>query len=160
MILVGQYDSPFVRRVAVTLNLYGLPFGRRPSSVFKDFDAVLALNPLGKVPVLALDDGENLFDSRAILDYLDGLVEPERRLLPAAEPERRCCAAIKVRTVLPHPDCRAIAARASRPAPAPVRRTLAGEGVSLARLMSMVVVMVLMVFTMAFLLAAKRFGIW
>ena len=41
MILVGQYDSPFVRRVAVTLNLYGLPFERRPLSVFKDFDAVL-----------------------------------------------------------------------------------------------------------------------
>ena len=64
MILVGQYDSPFVRRVAVILNLYGFPFVRRPFSVFKDFDAVLALNPLGKVPVLTLDDGENLFDSR------------------------------------------------------------------------------------------------
>ena len=89
MILVGQYDSPFVRRVAVTLNLYGLPFARQPLSVFKDFDAVLALNPFGKVPVLTLDDGENLFDSRAILDYLDGLVEPGRRLLPPAEPERR-----------------------------------------------------------------------
>jgi glutathione S-transferase len=88
MILVGQYDSPFVRRVAVTLNLYGIPFVRRPFSVFKDFDAVLALNPLGKVPVLTLDDGENLFDSRAILDYLDSLVEPELRLLPPAEPER------------------------------------------------------------------------
>lgn len=60
MILVGQYDSPFVRRVAVTLNLYGLPFGRWSFSVFKDFDAVLALNPLGKVPVLTLDDGEGL----------------------------------------------------------------------------------------------------
>jgi glutathione S-transferase len=89
MILVGQYDSPFVRRVAVTLNLYGAPFARRPFSVFKDFDAVLALNPLGKVPVLTLDDGENLFDSRAILDYLDGLAEPGLRLLPSAEPERR-----------------------------------------------------------------------
>jgi glutathione S-transferase len=88
MILVGQYDSPFVRRVAVTLNLYGFPFVRRPFSVFKDFDAVLALNPLGKVPVLTLDDGENLFDSRAILDYLDSLVEPGFRLLPPAEPER------------------------------------------------------------------------
>lgn len=58
-------------------------------SVFRDFDAVLALNPLGKVPVLAFDDGESLFDSRTILDYLDGLVAPELRLVPAAEPDRR-----------------------------------------------------------------------
>jgi len=89
VILVGQYDSPFVRRVAVTLNLYGLPFERRVLSVFGDFEAMLALNPLGKVPVLALDDGERLVDSRAILDYLDGLVPPARRLLPVDEPRRR-----------------------------------------------------------------------
>ena len=44
MILVGQYDSPFVRCVAVTLNLYSLPFGRRPFSVFKGFGAVLDSN--------------------------------------------------------------------------------------------------------------------
>jgi glutathione S-transferase len=89
MILIGQYDSPFVRRVAVTLNYYGLSFKRRPFSVFRDFDTVLALNPLGKVPVLTLDDGESLFDSWAILDYLDSLVGSEKRLVPAAEPERR-----------------------------------------------------------------------
>lgn len=88
MILIGQYDSPFVRRVAVTLNYYGLSFERRPLSVFRDFDTVLALNPLGKVPVLALDDGESLFDSWAILEYLDGLVGSEKRLVPATEPER------------------------------------------------------------------------
>ncbi|HTI83501.1 MAG TPA: glutathione S-transferase family protein [Acetobacteraceae bacterium] len=89
MNLIGQYDSPFVRRVAVTMNLYELPFERRVLSVFTDFAAVLALNPLGKVPVLELDDGEHLFDSRAILDYLDGLMPPQRRLLPADEPHRR-----------------------------------------------------------------------
>jgi glutathione S-transferase len=89
MILVGQYDSPFVRRVAVTMNLYAMPFERRILSVFTDFEAMLALNPLGKVPVLQLADGELLYDSRAILDYLDGRVPPEQRLLPSDEPDRR-----------------------------------------------------------------------
>jgi glutathione S-transferase len=89
MILIGQYDSPFVRRVAVTLHCYELPFERRVLSVFTDFDAMLTINPLGRVPVLQLDDGERLFDSRAILDYLDSLVAPDRRLAPASEPARR-----------------------------------------------------------------------
>ena len=89
MILVGQYDSPFVRRVAVTMNIYTMPFERRVLSVFTDFEAMLAVNPLGKVPVLQLEDGELLYDSRAILDYLDGLVPVEKRLVPAGEPHRR-----------------------------------------------------------------------
>jgi glutathione S-transferase len=89
MILIGQYDSPFVRRVAVTLHCYEIPFGRRVLSVFTDFDVMLTINPLGKVPVLLLDDGERLFDSRAILDYLDSLAAPDRRLVPSAEPRRR-----------------------------------------------------------------------
>jgi glutathione S-transferase len=89
MILVGQYDSPFVRRVAVAMHLHAMPFERRILSVFRDFTEMLKLNPLGKVPVLLLDDGEPLFDSRAILDYLGGLVAPGRRLVPPDEPHRR-----------------------------------------------------------------------
>lgn len=89
MILIGQYDSPFVRRVAVTLRFYEVPFDRRVLSVFTDFDEMLKINPLGKVPVLELGGGERLFDSRTIVDYLDSLVEPDRRLTPTAEPERR-----------------------------------------------------------------------
>ena len=89
MILVGQYDSPFVRRVAVTMNVYGIGFERRILSVFRDFDDVLELNPLGKVPILMLDDGERLFDSRAILDYLDGISQTDTGLLPAHGTERR-----------------------------------------------------------------------
>jgi glutathione S-transferase len=89
MILIGQYDSPFVRRVAVTLHCYEMSFERRVLSVFADFDAMLMINPLGRVPVLRLDDGERLFDSRAILDYLDSLVAPARRLAPPGEPARR-----------------------------------------------------------------------
>jgi glutathione S-transferase len=89
VILVGQYDSPFVRRVAVTMNFYRLPFERQALSVFRDFDAVLAINPLGKVPVLRLDNGEWLFDSRAILDHLDSQVAADRRLAPADGADRR-----------------------------------------------------------------------
>ncbi len=89
MILIGQYDSPFVRRVAIALNHHGIVFERRVLSVFADFDEMLEINPLGKVPVVELDGGERLFDSRAILDYVDGLVGPQARLVPSAEPHRR-----------------------------------------------------------------------
>ena len=83
MILIGQYDSPFVRRVAIALHHYGLPFERRLLSVFQDFAAMLAVNPLGKVPALVLDDGEALYDSRAIIEHLESLASPDRRLTPA-----------------------------------------------------------------------------
>ncbi|MDJ0896434.1 MAG: glutathione S-transferase family protein [Alphaproteobacteria bacterium] len=96
MILVGQFDSPFVRRVAIALHHYGLPFERRVMSVFTDFEAVLKVNPLGKVPSLILDDGETLFDSRAIIDYLDGLAPAARKLAPVEEPDRRRVLKIEV----------------------------------------------------------------
>ena len=51
MILVGQYDSPFVRRVAIALHHYGLPFERRVISVFQDFEAMLAIHNDRNVPV-------------------------------------------------------------------------------------------------------------
>jgi glutathione S-transferase len=88
MILVGQYDSPFVRRVGIALTLYGLAFEHRPWSVFGDAGAVAALNPLVRVPVLVLDDGTALVESHAILDHLDGLVPPGEALFPRAEPAR------------------------------------------------------------------------
>ncbi len=89
MILVGQYDSPFVRRVAIALNHYGMSFERRVLSVFQDFDAVLAINPLGKVPVLILPEGDHLYDSRAIFEYLEGIAPSDRRLSPADDADRR-----------------------------------------------------------------------
>jgi glutathione S-transferase len=61
MILVGQYDSPFVRRVAITLHQYGLPFQRNTMSVFAD--GMAQINPLVRIPSLVLDDGETLVDS-------------------------------------------------------------------------------------------------
>lgn len=89
MILIGQYDSPFVRRVGVALTLYGLPFRHEPWSVFGDADRIRPHNPLTRVPVLVLDDGEALIDSHMILDHLDSLVAPAARLFPTTEPDRR-----------------------------------------------------------------------
>lgn len=86
MILIGQYDSPFVRRVGIALTLYGLPFEHRPWSVFDDGAAVQALNPLMRVPTLVLGDGTVLTDSHMMLDYLDNLVDVP--LFPRAEPAR------------------------------------------------------------------------
>jgi glutathione S-transferase len=94
MILIGQYDSPFVRRVAVALNLYGFPYEHRPWSTFGDGDKIAPYNPLRRVPTLVLDGGEVLIESSAILDYLDELAGPDRALIPAHGPGRR--AALKV----------------------------------------------------------------
>jgi glutathione S-transferase len=89
MILIGQYDSPFVRRVGVALTLYELPFEHRPWSVFGDGDRIAPLNPLVRVPTLELEDGLVLVESHAMLDYLDSLVPPEIALFPRREPARR-----------------------------------------------------------------------
>ena len=86
MILIGQYDSPFVRRVGIALTLYRLPFDQRPLSVFGDAETVRALSPLMRVPVLVLEDGTALTDSHMMLDYLDGLVEVP--MFPRTEPQR------------------------------------------------------------------------
>ena len=89
MILVGQYDSPYVRRVAVSLRLLGFSYQHDTRSVFADFDAMRQVNPLGRIPSLILDGGETLIDSAAILDFLDETVGRERALLPAAGAGRR-----------------------------------------------------------------------
>ena len=89
MILIGQFDSPFVRRVGIALTLYGLPFEHRPWSAFGDAEKIRVYNPLARVPTLVLDDGEVLIESHCILDYLDSLVPADRALFPTAEPARR-----------------------------------------------------------------------
>jgi glutathione S-transferase len=89
MFLIGQYDSPFVRRVAIALRLYGLPFEHRPWSTFGDADKIAAFNPLRRVPTLVLDSGEALIESTAILDYLDDVVGPEKAMMAAHGEARR-----------------------------------------------------------------------
>jgi glutathione S-transferase len=89
MILIGQYDSPFVRRVGIALSLYGLPFEQWPWSTWGDADKLRAYNPLTRVPTLILDDGDVLIESHIIIDHLDSLVPAEKRLFPTSEPARR-----------------------------------------------------------------------
>jgi glutathione S-transferase len=91
MILVGQLDSPFVRRVAVSMTVLGVAFERDRSSVFRNFGDVTRINPLGRVPALVLDDETVVVDSTAILDWLDGEVGPERALMPPHGPARTAC---------------------------------------------------------------------
>ncbi|WP_313952261.1 glutathione S-transferase family protein [Accumulibacter sp.] len=89
--LLGLYDSPFVRRVAVTMNLYEIPFEHVSLSVFRQMDAMRPLNPLFKVPMLTLPGGEKLYESAYVLDYLDELAAERglSPLIPRSGPQRR-----------------------------------------------------------------------
>jgi glutathione S-transferase len=69
--LVGQMDSPFVRRVAITLTLYRLPFELSPLSVYSDFDALRRIHPLGTVPLLLEANGTVRSETEAICAWLD-----------------------------------------------------------------------------------------
>src|SRR5690242_671792 len=99
MILVGQFDSPYVRRVAISMILLDLPYERDTRSVFADAEAMRRINPLGRSPSLVLDDGEVLIASAAILDHLDESVGPDRALLPPrGAPRRRALRTIALAT--------------------------------------------------------------
>ena len=86
MRLIGMLDSPYVRRVAVSLQLLGLRFEHHPLSVFRAFDEFHAINPVVKAPTLLCDDGTVLMDSGLIIDYLETVAG--RSLWPAAGAER------------------------------------------------------------------------
>lgn len=88
MILIGQYDSPFVRRVAIAMRLYGIGYEHRPWSTFGDAERLAAHNPLRRVPTLLREDGAVLIESSAILDWLDEQAG-EAALLPRAGEARR-----------------------------------------------------------------------
>jgi glutathione S-transferase len=89
MILIGQFDSPFVRRVGIALEIYGFPYEHRPWSTWGDAEKLARYNPLRRVPTLVLDDGECLLESGAILEALDERAGPERALLPREGARRR-----------------------------------------------------------------------
>jgi glutathione S-transferase len=89
MILIGQYDSPFVRRVGIALRRCNVPFEQRPWSVWGNAEQIAEYNPLRRVPTVLLEDGSVLVESFSILDAIDELVGPERALLPASGPLRR-----------------------------------------------------------------------
>ncbi len=89
MLLIGVNRSPYTRRVAITLKLYGMPFEQQDLSGFGNRTEVRASNPLGRIPALVLDSGEALVDSGAIIDHLDEVHGRERALTPAAGADRR-----------------------------------------------------------------------
>ncbi len=90
MILIGQYDSPFVRRVGIALTLHGLAFEHRPWSSFGDAALIRPFSPLSRVPVLVVGEVA-LTDSHLILAHLDEVAPAGATLMPA-DPEARLAA--------------------------------------------------------------------
>ena len=87
MQLIGMLDSPYVRRVAVSLQLLGLPFEHRSVSVFRGFAQFAAINPVVKAPTLVCDDGTVLMDSTLIVDYAEALAG--KSLMPKSLAQRQ-----------------------------------------------------------------------
>ncbi|MGH8779192.1 glutathione S-transferase family protein [Paraburkholderia sp.] len=82
MQLIGMLDSPYVRRVAISMAVLGLPFEHRNLSVFRHYDEFAKINPVVKAPTFVEDDGTVLIESSLILDHLDHKVAPAQRLMP------------------------------------------------------------------------------
>jgi glutathione S-transferase len=80
--LIGMLDSPYVRRVAISLQLLGLRFEHRSLSVFRTFDEFQLINPVVKAPTFVCDDGQVLMDSTLIMQYVEAIARP-RSLMPA-----------------------------------------------------------------------------
>jgi glutathione S-transferase len=91
MKLIGSLTSPYVRKVRVVLAEKKLDYNFVLEDVWGS-DAILASNPLGKVPCLVMEGGEAVFDSRVIVEYVDTL-SPVGRLIPSSGRER-----VEVRT--------------------------------------------------------------
>jgi glutathione S-transferase len=89
LILIGQYDSPFVRRVGIALTLYDMAYEHRPWSTFGDAARIAPYNPLCRVPTFVLDSGDVLIESTMILDYLDEEAGEDRALIASSGPKRR-----------------------------------------------------------------------
>lgn len=89
MKLIGGFGSPYVRRVAVSLNVLGFDWDHEAVSVFENPERVKKVNPLVRVPTVVLDDGTALVESHAILDALDDMAGDAKRLVPATGVARR-----------------------------------------------------------------------
>lgn len=87
MKLIGMLDSPYVRRVAVSLRQLGLDYEHEPVSVFRTFEQFQQINPVVKAPTLVCDNGVVLMDSTLILDYIEAF--SGKTLMPAALEQRQ-----------------------------------------------------------------------
>ncbi len=88
MQLIGMLDSPYVRRVAIALHHFSLPFEHQPLSVFRNIDEFSQINPVIKAPTLICDDGEVLMDSTLILEYVERLTDKSLMPEPMADYQR------------------------------------------------------------------------
>lgn len=88
MKLIGMLDSPYVRRVAVSLRWLGIPYEHLPLSVFRNYDAFAEINPVVKAPTLVCDDGTVLMDSTLILEHVEAVAPAGRTLMPASPATR------------------------------------------------------------------------
>lgn len=84
--MIGMLDSPYVRRVAISLQLLGIRFEHQSLSVFRTLPQFQQINPVVKAPTLVCADGEVLMDSTLILQYAESLAYP-RTLMPSTLPE-------------------------------------------------------------------------
>jgi glutathione S-transferase len=87
MKLIGSYTSPFARKVRIVLAEKKIEYEFVIDSPWLAGSKVPSLNPLGKIPVLMLDDDTRLFDSRVIVEYIDN-VTPNNKLFPPTNRER------------------------------------------------------------------------
>lgn len=83
MKLIGTLDSPYVRRVAISLDFFGINFEHEPLSVFRTFEEFSRINPVVKAPSLVLDDGVVLMDSTLIINYFETLSTSKLNLFPS-----------------------------------------------------------------------------
>ena len=84
--LIATLTSPYARKVRIALAEKKIEYALVEDSPWVPGNAVAEVNPLGKIPVLLLDDGTRVFDSRVIVEYLDAM-SPVSRLIP--EPSRQ-----------------------------------------------------------------------
>lgn len=98
LVLNGRDRSPFTRRAAIALALAGIEVDRVRFTAWDDLSRARQYNPLGRIPSLVLEDGEVIFDSVAIIDYVCEIMGDACTLFPRSGPRRRqvyrysCCA--------------------------------------------------------------------
>ena len=87
MKIIGSLTSPYVRKVRIVFLEKKLEAALEIENVWDTKTKIGSLNPLGKVPCLILDDGEAIYDSRVIVEYVDTL-SPVGKLIPLESRER------------------------------------------------------------------------
>jgi glutathione S-transferase len=96
MKLIGSVASPFVRKARIVFAEKKIDYKLVPENVWASDTSIHTFNPVGKIPCLVMEDGEAVFDSRVICEYVDTL-SPVGKLIPSSGRERvevRCWEAL------------------------------------------------------------------